>query len=161
MSGVGETRDIRLITFAVGPERFVFDIMVVRQIIPYAGSTEVPRAPEFVEGIIVLRNEVIPVIDMRARLFPRLDPFDQQPFVLLCDTSYGTIGLKVDQVLRIMTVDTAEILPAPRLIHGLRGELFFGIIPREDRVLLLLDLEGLLSAEEREALVAVDLENVV
>src|SRR2546430_3155757 len=64
-------RDLRLITFRVGPETFVLDIMAVRQIIPYAGSTSVPTAPDFVEGIIVLRNEVIPIIDLRDRLYPQ------------------------------------------------------------------------------------------
>lgn len=155
---VSDSREIRLITFAIGAERFVFDIMIVRQIIPFEGSTPVPRAPEFIEGIIVVRDEVIPVIDLRQRLFPKLPAFDAQPFILLCETSYGGIGLKVDQVERIMTVDTAEILPAPKLVRGVRGDLLFGIIRRDDHLLLLLDLEGLLSAEERQALEAAELE---
>lgn len=159
MSVVSDSSDIRLITFAVGSERFVFDIMTVRQILPYAGSTAVPRAPEFIEGVIVVRNEVIPVVDLRQRLFPKLPPLDDQPFTLLCDTSYGAIGLKVDQVQRIITIGTAEILPAPKLVRGLRGDLLFGIIKRDELLLLLLDIEGLLSAEEREELVRARLED--
>ena len=59
------SKDLRLIAFRVGAETFVIDIMAVRQIIKYAGTTSVPTAPSFVEGIMILRNEVIPVIDMR------------------------------------------------------------------------------------------------
>lgn len=158
MTAAVENRELRLITFLVGPERFVFDIMTVRQIIPYTETTKVPSAPAFIEGIIVLRNEVIPIVDLRARLFPRhaLDEVSH-PLVLVCDTSYGTIGLKVDEVLRILPVQTDQILPAPRLIRGLRGELFFGIIPRGSEVLLLMDIEALLTAEERGALENADL----
>lgn len=153
-----ETREIRLIAFKVGTERFVFDIMSVRQIIPAVATTRVPRAPRFIEGIIVLRNEVIPVIDLRARLFEDASPRDHEPLILICDTSYGTIGLKVDEVLRILPVQTDQILPAPRLVRGLQGDLFFGIIPTDKHVLLVLDLESLLSAEEQEALETADLE---
>ena len=59
---MADGKELRLITFRVGPETFVLDIMAVRQIVPYSGSTSVPTAPSFVEGIVVLRNEVIPII---------------------------------------------------------------------------------------------------
>lgn len=156
---LSDSRVVRLITFVVGPERFVFDIMTVRQIIPYTTTTKVPQAPEFIEGIIVLRNEVIPIVDLRARLFPRHEGTTDSPLVLICDTSYGTIGLKVDQVLRILPVETDQVLPAPRLIRGLKGDLFFGIINTEKHVLLVLDLESLLSSEEQEALAAAELQH--
>src|SRR5438094_4569468 len=109
---VADGGDLRLITFRVGPETFVLDIMAVRQIIPYAGSTSVPTAPAFVEGIIVLRNEVIPIIDLRDRLYPRLDRAEQ-PLVLITHTSAGVIGLKVDEVRRIVNVTSDKLLPPP------------------------------------------------
>src|SRR5437763_10742031 len=95
-------KELRLITFRVGPETFVLDIMGVRQIIPYAGSTSVPTAPAFIEGIIVLRNEVIPIVDLRARLYPDLHERVEEPLVLITHSSAGTIGPKVDAVGRIV-----------------------------------------------------------
>src|SRR5688572_31190629 len=95
--------DIRLITFRVGPETFVLDIMAVRQIVQYTGSTSIPTAPSFVEGIIVLRNEVIPIIDLRERLYPHSERVEQ-PLVLITLTSAGVIGLKDDEVRRIVTL---------------------------------------------------------
>src|SRR6185295_19138454 len=95
-----EAASLRLITFRVGPETFVLDIMAVRQIVPYTGTTTVPNAPSFIEGIIVLRNEVIPIIDVRRRLYPKLEESEQQ-LVLITHTSAGVIGLKVDEVRRI------------------------------------------------------------
>ena len=149
--GMDDARTVRLITFSVGNETFVFDIMRVRQIVPYAGSTPVPRAPEFIEGITVLREEVIPVVDLRRRFFPSLGDASD-PLILITRTPAGLIGLKVDGVKRILNVRTDEIMEAPKVIHGLRGELFIGFIKRDDDVYLLLDLDQLLSSEEQGAL---------
>ncbi len=150
-------REIRLMTFRVGFDSFVLDIMSIRQIIAYAGSTGVPKAPEFIEGIIVLRNEVIPIVDLRARLRPELGPVERIPLVLILKTSVGTIGFKVDEVRSILTVDTSTILPAPPLVRGLRGELFIGVVQEKDDIHLLLDPETILSPGEKDELQAADL----
>ena len=151
-----DTKDLRLITFRVGPETFVLDIMAVRQIIPYSGSTSVPTAPAFVEGIIVLRNEVIPIIDLRDRLYPKLDRAEQ-PLVLITHTSAGAIGLKVDEVRRIVNVTSDKLLPPPPLVRGIRGELLIAVIAAGDEIFLLIDLENVLSAGEKDELRAADL----
>jgi len=154
---VTDTKELRLITFRVGPETFVLDIMVVRQIIPYSGSTSVPTAPAFVEGIIVLRNEVIPIIDLRDRLYPRLGGRAEQPLVLITHTSAGIIGLKVDEVRRIVNVTADKLLPPPPLVRGIRGELLIAVVPSGDEVFLLIDLENVLTAGEKDELRAADL----
>jgi purine-binding chemotaxis protein CheW len=154
---VSDDKELRLITFRVGPETFVLDIMVVRQIIPYSGSTSVPTAPAFVEGIIVLRNEVIPIIDLRDRLYPRLAARAGQPLVLITHTSAGVIGLKVDEVRRIVNVTTDKLLPPPPLVRGIRGELLIAVIPIGDEIFLLIDLENVLTAGEKDELRAADL----
>ena len=143
--------ELRLITFRIGPETFVLDIMAVRQLVPYSGSTSVPTAPAFVEGIIVLRNEVIPIIDLRKRLYPRLAPAEQ-PLVLITHTTAGTIGLKVDEVRRIVTLSTDAFLPPPALVRGIRGELLIGVVPHGEEVYLLIDVENVLSGDEKEEL---------
>lgn len=151
-------KDLRLITFRVGPETFVLDIMAVRQIITYSGSTSVPTAPDFVEGIIVLRNEVIPIIDLRDRLYPQLtDHAVQQPLVLITHSSAGMIGLKVDEVRRIVNVSDDALLPPPPLVRGIRGELLIAVIKQGDDVYLLIDLENILTAGEKRDLQQADL----
>lgn len=151
------TAELRLITFTVGPETFVLDIMGLRQIIPYTGSTTVPTAPAFIEGIIVLRNEVIPIIDLRARLYPQLQERSEQPLVLITHSSAGIIGIKVDAVRRIVNVSTDALLPPPPIIRGIRGELLIAIVPYEDEVYLLIDIENILSGDEKRALAEADL----
>lgn len=148
--------DLRLITFRVGPETFVLDIMAVRQIIPYSGSTSVPTAPSFVEGIIVLRNEVIPIIDLRDRLFPKAERA-AEPLVLITHSSAGMIGLKVDEVRRIVTINSDTLLPPPPLVRGVRGEVLIAVIPHGDEVYLLIDLEHVLTSDEKSELQHADL----
>jgi len=158
MSAMPESAaELRLITFTVGPETFVLDIMGLRQIIPYSGSTTVPTAPAFIEGIIVLRNEVIPIIDLRARLYPQLQERSEQPLVLITHSSAGVIGIKVDAVRRIVNVSTDALLPPPPIIRGIRGELLIAIVPYESEVYLLIDIENILSGDEKRELANADL----
>jgi purine-binding chemotaxis protein CheW len=154
---MADEKELRLITFRVGPETFVLDIMAVRQIIPYSGSTSVPTAPSFVEGIIVLRSEVIPIIDLRDRLYPRLRERAEQPLLLITHTSAGVIGLKVDEVRRIVNVTSDQLLPPPPLVKGIRGELLIAVIPVGEEIHLLIDLENVLTAGEKDELRAADL----
>lgn len=148
--------DLRLITFRVGPETFVLDIMAVRQIVPYSGTTSVPTAPSFVEGIVVLRNQVIPVVDLRSRLYPKLEEH-AQPLILITHTSEGTIGLKVDEVRRIINVAPDGFLPPPPLVRGVKGELLIAVVPYGDEVYLLIDVENVLSGDEKSELREADL----
>jgi purine-binding chemotaxis protein CheW len=150
---------LRLITFRVGPETFVLDIMAVRQIVPYSGSTSVPTAPSFVEGIIVLRNEVVPIIDLRTRLYPKIEAAEQ-PLVLITHTTGGIIGLKVDEVRRIVTVAPDTLLPPPPLVRGIRGELLIAVVPVGEEVYLLIDVENVLTEPEKLELKEADLEPV-
>ncbi|MEO8035094.1 MAG: chemotaxis protein CheW [Acidobacteriota bacterium] len=145
---MSDSRQLRLITFRVGTETFVFDIMAVRQILPYTGSTTVPTAPSFVEGIIILRNEVIPIIDLRDRLYPSSSERSEQPLVIITYTPAGTIGLKVDEVRRIVSVSSDDLLPPPPLVRGIQGELLVAVVPHADEIYLLIDLDHILTAEE-------------
>ena len=148
--------ELRLITFRVGPETFVLDIMALRQIIPYSGVTSVPTAPSFVEGIIVLRNEVIPIIDLRERLYPRIEPAPK-PLVLITESSAGIIGLKVDEVRSIVELSADSFLPPPPLLHGIRGELLIGVVPVGEEIYLLIDVENVLTEPEKVELAEADL----
>src|SRR5581483_3526423 len=144
--------ELRFVAFRLVPETFLVDIMTVRQIIPYAGSAHVPTAPSFVEGVIVVRNEVVPVVDLAVRLYPKTRERAEQPLILLTYTPAGTIGLKVDEVRRMVTLRSDEILPAPAMICGIRGEFLVGIAQYHDEVLLLLDVDTILTSDEQTQL---------
>ena len=145
-------KDLRLITFRLGNETFVVDIMAVRQIIPYTGSTAVPTAPSFVEGVVVVRNTVIPVVDLRERLYGEVRSSDSRPLLLITHSTAGTIGLKVDEVRRIVNVSRDSLLPPPSIVRGIRGDLLIALIPSGEEVFLLIDLESVLTVGEKQQL---------
>jgi purine-binding chemotaxis protein CheW len=132
--------------------------MAVRQIIPYTGSTTLPTAPAFIEGIIVLRSEVIPIIDLRMRLYPNLSERAEEPLILIAHSSAGIIGLKVDTVRRIVNIGSDSLLPPPPIVRGIRGELLIAVVPHDDEVYLLIDIENILSGDEKRALSEADLQ---
>lgn len=148
---------LRLITFRVGTETFVLDIMAVRQIVPYTGSTKVPTAPSFIEGIIVLRNDVIPIVDLRTRLYPSMQERTEEALVLITHTGAGMIGLKVDEVRRIVNIAGDAFLPPPPLVRGIRGELLIAVVPHGEEIYLLIDVENVLTADEKVELREADL----
>src|ERR1700682_2928918 len=152
-------KELPLIPFRVGPETFVLDIMAVRQIIPYSGSAPVPTAPRFIEGIIVLRNEVVPVIDLRERLHPDTAERAEAPLMLITHSSAGVIGLKVDEVRRIVTISADKLLPPPAIVRGIRGELLIAVIEHGDEIYLLMDIENVLSGDEKHELREAELSN--
>lgn len=145
-------RSLRLITFRIGSELFAADIMAVRQVVMYEGATAVPSAPPFVEGIIVVRHEVVPVIDLRRRFFPQLEAPSEQPLVIVISSQAGSIGLKVDEVRSIVTTDADALLPPPALVNGINGDYLVAVLQHRDDLLLVLDLEAILSVDEQRAL---------
>jgi purine-binding chemotaxis protein CheW len=145
-------RNLRFIAFRAGPETFLIDIMAVRQIVMAGKSTHVPTAPSFIEGVIVFRNAVIPVVDVHARLYPERKNAADQPLVLLTHTSAGMIGLKVDEVRRIVTLNSDELLPAPAMVRGIRGEFLVAIAQQSEEIFLVLDINSLLTADEQREL---------
>ncbi len=147
------SRELRFIAFRVGPETFLIDIMAVRQIVMYSGSTHVPTAPPFIEGVIALRNEVIPIVDLHARLYPQREPPSEQQLVLLVQSAAaGVIGLKVAEVRRLVTIRSDELLPAPAMARGVRGEFLVAIAPYGEELFLLLDVEAILNPDEQRQL---------
>jgi len=147
-----EAREIRMITFVLGSETYLLDIMALRQIVPYAGSTPIPHAPDFVEGIVVLRSEVIPIIDLRDRLYPATEATDRQPLILISQIDGQTVGLKVDEVRRIVNVKLDAILPPPEMLSDGQREIVVGVVQVGTEVSLLLDLEALLTRQEKQSL---------
>ena len=81
----------------------------------------------------------------------------EQPLVLITHSSAGIIGLKVDAVRRIVNVSADALLPPPPIIRGIRGELLIAIVPYEDEVYLLIDIENILSGDEKRELADADL----
>ncbi len=120
----GEAARVQLCTFRIGGEDYALDIMRVREIIQPLPVTPVPRAPAFVEGVVRLRGEVVPVVDVRKRFgLPAAAPTRKSKY-LIVTVAGRRLGLMVDEVCEVLRLTRADIRPTPDLV-GLRGPRFF------------------------------------
>ena len=115
---------VQLCTFRIGGEDYAVDIMRVREIIQPLPITPVPRAPAFVEGVVRLRGEVIPVVDVRKRFGLPPGPASRKTKFLVVHVAGRRLGLVVDEVCEVVRLRRAEIRPAPALV-GLDAPRFF------------------------------------
>ena len=106
---------VQLCTFRVGGENYAIDIMRVREIIHPLPITPVPRAPAFVDGVIRLRGDVIPVIDVRKRFGLPATPATRKSRFLVVNVAGRRIALVVDEVREVLRLPRGEIRPAPPL----------------------------------------------
>ena len=143
---------LQLVTFSIGEEEFGVDILSVQEIIRMMDITKVPRAPEFVEGVINLRGKVIPIIDLRRRFGLSTRDHDKHTRIIVIEINNMIVGFVVDSVSEVLRIPASTVEPPPPVVSGLESEYISGVGKLEDRLLILLDLNKLLSGEERNLL---------
>ena len=140
---------IQLACFRVGVGLYALDIMRIKEIIRPQKLTAVPKAPAFIEGVIDLRGAVIPVVDLRKRFDQPLPPVDRKTRVIICAVTGRIIGLVADEVTEVHTYRRQQIFPAPQFLRGKGSEFFLGVCHRQGDLVLILDLERILSSSEK------------
>ena len=142
----GDDERLQLVTFSIGDEEFGVDILKVQEIIRTMEITRVPRAPEFVEGVINLRGKVIPVIDMRKRFnLPAVQRDSHTRIIVMEFGSAKIVGFLVDAVSEVLRIPASTVEPAPAVVSGVGSEYIKGVGKLDDRLLILLDLDSLLA----------------
>lgn len=148
---------VQLVTFKVGGEEFGLDVFSVHEILRWQGVTPVPRAPAFVEGVLDVRGAVVPVIDLRRRFEVPRYGHDDETRIVLVEFGGERLGLVVDAVTEVLRAPETAISAPPAYIKGLAAEFVRGIVRLEGRLVILLDLDRILSSEERIALEGAEL----
>ncbi len=143
---------LQLVTFSVAGEEFGVDIFKVLEIIRIMEITKVPNSPAFVDGVINLRGKVIPVIDLRKRfgMFPK--EHDHNTRIIVFEIRKTIVGFIVDSVSEVLRIKASTVEPPPPVIGGLDSEYISGVGKLEEKLLLLLDLNKLLTLHETEML---------
>jgi purine-binding chemotaxis protein CheW len=147
---------IQVVSFKLGSEEYGVDIAQVQEINRMVAVTHVPRAPQFMEGVINLRGQLIPIIDLRARFgMPRAEHTKNTRIVV---TEIGTkrVGMVVDSVSEVLRLPVDQIEPAPEMITGVDTEYIRGVGKIEDRLIILLDLARIISGSEKRELESAD-----
>lgn len=152
----GTTEHLHLVTFTLLGEEFGLPITDVREIIRMIDITPVPQAPEFVEGVINLRGQIIPVVDMRKRFGIEAAERNKDNCIIVIDLRGMLVGLIVDDMPNIGRVPSDSVAPPPALVAGAIGsEYIKGITHHDDRMIILIDMRKVFTQEEMSALESV------
>ena len=144
---------VQLVTFRVGGEEFGLDVFQVHEILRYTEPTAMPKAPAFVEGVLDVRGTLVPVVDLRKRFELPEVTYGDDTRIILVDFQSERLGLIVDEVSEVLRVPETSVAPPPQFVRGLAAEFIRGIVRLESRLVVLLDLERILSSQERMQLV--------
>lgn len=142
-------QEIQLACFKVGQELYALDIMRIKEIIRPQKLTPVPKAPAFIEGVINLRGAVIPVADLRKRFDQPISAENRKNRIVVCSLAGRIVGLLVDEVTEVKRYGRKDIAPAPQFIKGPQADYFLGVARCDDELVMLLDLEKVLSNDEK------------
>lgn len=143
---------LQLVTFRLGNEEYSMDILKVQEIIRHMALTKVPRAPDFVDGVINLRGRVIPVLDLRKRFGMAADERTHETRIIVVDVDGKTVGLKVDAVSEVLRMPASSVEPPPAIVMGIESEYIKGVGKLDSRLIILLDVAKILSRSEKDAL---------
>ncbi|HEX8359661.1 MAG TPA: chemotaxis protein CheW [Longimicrobium sp.] len=143
---------VQLVTFRVGGEEFGLDVFAVHEILRYQAPTPMPRAPEFVDGVLDVRGTLVPIVDLRRRFETPEVEYGEDTRIVLVDFNAEKLGLVVDSVTEVLRAPETAVSPPPAYIRGLAAEFVRGIVRVGERLVVLMDLDQILSSEERIAL---------
>ena len=156
------TQRSQYLTFSIGKEHFGMELHQTREIIEYAGITEVPLMPQFISGGINLRGEVLPVIDLSVRLGREPITIHKRTCVIVVELhgyeQYCVLGLLADAVNEVVELSLSDVEDAPAFGAKIRAEFIQGIAKVKDDFVILLDAEKTLSPIELASLVEAELQ---
>jgi purine-binding chemotaxis protein CheW len=149
---------LQVVSFKLASEEYGVDIAQVQEINRMVSITHVPRAPQFMEGVINLRGQLIPIIDLRTRF--GMPPAEHTKSTRIVVTEIGTkrVGMVVDSVSEVLRLPVDQIEDAPEMITGVDTEYIRGVGKIEDRLIILLDLAKIITGSERRELDATPIE---
>ncbi len=147
---------LQLVTFQLGEELYGIDIMNVREIQKVREIRTIPNSPMYVEGIFNLRGNIIPIISLHKRFHLRKAELGEEDKMLsgfmIISINDRFIGVYIDKVSRVMTIETSDIQPPPQMISGIGTEYIQGVVKEDDGYLIILDIKRLFDPKELQAL---------
>jgi purine-binding chemotaxis protein CheW len=141
---------LQLVSFKMGNEEYAIDILNVKEINRMVNITKVPNSPAFVEGIINLRGQVIPVVNLRTKLGMSKIEHDKDTRIVVVDLSGRTVGFLVDAVSEVLRIPRNITEAPPEITTGKNSEYITAVGKLEDRLLTLIDLSKVLVHEEKK-----------
>lgn len=139
---------LEFLLFTLGKEEYGIDIQRVQELRSYEAVTRIANAPTYIKGVVNLRGSIVPIIDIRIMFNLGTPNYDQFTVVVILNIGGRVIGMVVDSVSDVITLDAGQVKPAPQLGTGLDVDYLVGLGALDGRMLILVDIEKLMSSPE-------------
>lgn len=136
------------LAFKLGKEEYGIDILKVQEIRGYEAPTRIANAPEFIKGVINLRGIIVPIIDMRIKFQLGEPKYDQFTVVIILNIGGRVVGMVVDSVSDVITLQAEQIKPAPDIGTTFQADHLMGLGTVEERMLILVNIDKLMSSAD-------------
>ena len=153
---MADEKQIQLVTFQLGEEYYGIDIMQVNEIQKVQEVRAIPNAPNYVEGIFNLRGQIIPIINLHKRFHLRRATLSEEDKLLsgflILNLDGMQLGVYIDKVSRVVTIEKSKIQPPPQMISGIGAEYIQGVTSDETGYLIILDIRRIFDPKELQQL---------
>ncbi len=147
-SGAAPFKMLEYLAFTLGQEEYGIDIQKVQELRGYETVTRIANAPEFIKGVVNLRGIIVPIIDMRIKFNLGTPSYGQFTVVIIVNIGDRVMGMVVDSVSDVITLTPEQVKPAPEMGTPRDASYLIGLATVEARMLILVDVEKLMSVEE-------------
>ena len=151
-----EDTQFQLVTFQLGDELYGVNIMDVKEIVRLQNVRVIPNAPYYVEGIINLRGEIIPIIDLHKRFRIQTVEKEEMDFeggFIIINIDGNKIGIIIDKVARVVVVKAEDVKEPPQMLTGIGSEYIEGVIREDSGYLIMLNIRKLFDAKELQKII--------
>jgi len=142
----------QLVTFQLGEELYGVNIMEVKEIVRVQDIRGLPNAPAYVEGIFNLRSEIIPIINLHKRFHIKKAFTSEEDEMLsgfvIIEIDGMKLGVIIDRVSRVVTVEKEDIQPPPQMLSGIGAEYISGVVRQQESYLIILNIRDLFNPKE-------------
>ncbi len=139
----------KFVTLGLGASRYAIEVSKVREILARFDVAPLPKTPAYIQGIISLRGDIIPVVDLRVRFELPAKARDDESRIIVVELPDCQVGIKVDRVFEVLKLDEAAIEPPPPLVAGLKADYLEGVCEVQGKLVTILRLDAILSTTER------------
>ena len=140
---------IQLVNFRLSTEEFGIDILIVQEIMRMRQLTKLPNLPDFIAGIVNIRGKIIPVVNLRSKMGMPEKQYDKETRIIVVEVAGSTTGFVVDAVTEVLRISSNITEATPGLVAGINSEFIKSVAKLDERILILIDLEKVISTSEK------------
>ena len=143
-----ESNRLEFLTFTLGDEHYGLDIMKVKEIRGYEPVTKIANAPPFIKGVLNLRGDIVPIVDLRLKFAVGSAVYNEFTIVIMLYIGERIVGIVVDAVSDVVNIDAEDIKPPPEFGVAFDSQYLHGLAPINENMIILLNIEKLISSQE-------------